>query len=104
MQGLLILRVLRVLRVAKMVRLLKAFKELWLIVKGMIDALSTIFWASCLLLLCIYVVAIFCTSMIGQNEEAYPTPTTPRRVAARRNSTLTSTTARYSGRCSPSFR
>merc|ERR1719399_1724412 len=54
-----------------MVRLLRAFKELWLIVKGMIDALSTIFWASCLLLLCIYVVAIFCCSMIGRSDDFY---------------------------------
>merc|ERR1719160_1173035 len=49
------LRILRVLRVVRMIRLLKVFKELWLIVKGILDSLRTIFWASMLLLMFVYV-------------------------------------------------
>jgi len=64
------LRMLRVLRIVKMVRLLKAFRELWLIVKGMIDSVTTIFWASLLMCIMLYVAAIFCTQMIGKNTTA----------------------------------
>lgn len=67
LQGLSILRILRLVRVVKMVRLLKAFKELWLIVKGLLDSIKTIFWASLLLIMMLYVFSIFLVQMVGTN-------------------------------------
>ena len=49
-----LLRVLRMFRMVRMARLLKVFKELWLIAKGMIDSVKTIFWAALLLLMLLY--------------------------------------------------
>ena len=66
-----ILRTLRVVRFIRMVRLLKVFQELWLIVKGIVDSVRTIFWASLLLFCVLYVSGIAATHMIGQNTEAY---------------------------------
>ena len=43
-----------------MVRLLKVFKEVWLIVKGLIDSAKTIFWVSLLLLGALYVASVWC--------------------------------------------
>lgn len=61
------LRILRVMRIVKMVRLLKAFRELWLIVQGMLNSVKTIFWATVLQIMLLYVCGIFCCQMIGQN-------------------------------------
>lgn len=63
-----VLRILRLLRIIKMVRLLKAFRELWLIVKGMIVSIPTICWASTLLVGCLYVFGIFTVQTIARNE------------------------------------
>lgn len=69
MQSLSVLRILRLLRVVKMVRLLKAFKQLWLIVKGLLDSIKTIFWSALLLLMILYVFGIFFCQMVGQNTK-----------------------------------
>lgn len=71
LQSLSALRMLRCLRIVKMVRLLKAFRELWLIVKGMIDSVKTIFWASMLLLMLHYVFGIFICQMVGKRSDLY---------------------------------
>lgn len=63
-----ILRILRVMRVIRFIRLLKVFKELWLIIKGMVASVKTIFWASLLLMLLLYVSGIFCVQMIGKSD------------------------------------
>lgn len=62
------LRMLRILRVARMVRLLKVFKELWLIIKGIIDSVQTIFWAGALVVMIIYVFAILFVKVIASHE------------------------------------
>lgn len=71
MSNLSVLRMLRVLRIARMIRLLRVFKELWLIIKGMIDSVKTIFWASLLMVMLLYVFGIFCCQTIGQNSVYY---------------------------------
>merc|ERR1719456_486542 len=71
MKQLSVLRMLRVLRVVRMVRLLRIFKELWLIVKGILESTKTIAWVSLLLLMILYVCAIFFTQMIGFNAVEY---------------------------------
>lgn len=62
------LRMLRCMRVARMVRLLRVFRELWLIVKGMLDSIHTICWAAGLLLLIIYVFSLFFVRTIGRSS------------------------------------
>merc|ERR1719236_58467 len=68
-----ILRVLRVIRVMRMARLLKVFKELWMIIKGIIDSLGTMFWVSMLILLILYCCAILCIDVVGRKDaNTYP--------------------------------
>lgn len=54
-----------------MLRLLRTFKQLWLITKGMIDSMKTIFWVSFLLLILLYCTSIMATQIIGQSD-VYP--------------------------------
>lgn len=61
-----VLRMLRIMRVARMVRFLRIFKELWLIIKGLIDSLKTILWVTIMLFLVLYVFGIFLTRTVGQ--------------------------------------
>merc|ERR1719473_2294555 len=61
-----VMRVLRVARLARIFRLLRFFKELWLLVAGIFDAMRTLFWAWTLITLLIYIFGIFTTRMIGQ--------------------------------------
>ncbi|CAJ1438420.1 unnamed protein product [Effrenium voratum] len=52
-------RVLRILRLLRLIRLVKLFKNLWLIIVGFRESLSTLFWVLMLLSVVIYVFAIF---------------------------------------------
>eukprot|EP00400_MALV-I_sp_L67-5_P000018 gene18-393_t len=67
------LRVVRMLRLVRLIRLLHVFKELWLIVNGLIESMKTLMWVSCLLTLFLYVCAIFMTMQVGQNSDIYAT-------------------------------
>eukprot|EP00746_Dinoflagellata_sp_MGD_P019445 gnl/MRDRNA2_/MRDRNA2_145203_c0_seq1.p1 gnl/MRDRNA2_/MRDRNA2_145203_c0~~gnl/MRDRNA2_/MRDRNA2_145203_c0_seq1.p1 ORF type:complete len:532 (-),score=109.84 gnl/MRDRNA2_/MRDRNA2_145203_c0_seq1:538-2133(-) len=66
-----VLRILRVLRIARMARLLKVFKELFVIVKGMFEALRTIFWVCLLLVLTMYVCSILLVDVMGRKSAPY---------------------------------
>ncbi len=55
------LRIIRLLRLGKLMRIMRSFKELWLIVNGLLDSLKTLGWVSLLLVLLLYVCAIFTT-------------------------------------------
>jgi voltage-gated sodium channel len=65
------LRILRILRVARVARLLKVFKELWMIVQGIWNSLSALFWVICLLTLVVYTSSILCVNVIGASTR-YP--------------------------------
>lgn len=65
------LRVLRMLRLVRLIRLLRMFRELWMIVQGLIDSLKTLVWVTMLMILFLYVCAIFTTLQIGHNDEIY---------------------------------
>lgn len=69
-----VLRVLRLLRVVRIVRLLKYFKELWLLVVGVADAVRTLLWANMLILLVIFMYAVFFRKVIGSMQEAVQDP------------------------------
>jgi hypothetical protein len=62
-----LLKLTRTLRLLRLVRLLKIFQELWLIVMGFLQALSTLLWVGFLLSLIIYSGAIYLTIIVGYN-------------------------------------
>merc|ERR1719379_1678286 len=66
MQKFSVLRILRLLRVVRVARIFKFLKELWLILRGIIESFKTLVWVSLLVLL--YICAIFCTQMIGDSH------------------------------------
>lgn len=65
-----VLRIIRMARLVRLVRLLRAFRELWLIVSGMVQAAKALFWVMTLLIIIMYVWAIILTIVVGQNEES----------------------------------
>jgi len=66
-----VLRVIRMLRLARLIRLLKVFKELWLVVSGLMESMKTLGWVSVLLILFVYVCGIFTTMQVGHNADIY---------------------------------
>jgi voltage-gated sodium channel len=65
------LRVVRMLRLVRFVRMLRMFKELWLIVNGLLNSMKTLGWVGLILCCLLYVFAIFLTNQVGQNDEMY---------------------------------
>jgi len=68
-----ILRILRLLRLVRLVRLFRQFKKLIIVMRSIKDAIETTFWVASVLVICIYVCAIFCVDFIGRAKEGtYP--------------------------------
>ncbi|CAJ1384291.1 unnamed protein product, partial [Effrenium voratum] len=65
------LRFVRMMRLARLLRLLKLFKELWLMVSGLLQSLKTLGWICLVALLFCYACAIITTTVIGHNDEIY---------------------------------
>jgi Ca2+-binding EF-hand superfamily protein len=63
-----VLRSLRLVRLARAVRLFPAFKELWLLVRGLMTSMTTLFWMMIIVMLLIYVFGIIATELIGKHE------------------------------------
>jgi len=66
-----IFRMLRLFRLVRLIRLLRVFKELSLLVFGLIGGLRTLFWAIMLLLVVIFIIGVFCTQMFRDEEFPY---------------------------------
>lgn len=64
--GISTIRTIRLVRVARIFRLLRFFRELWVLVAGIIGAMATLLWTWILLALIIYVFGVFATRTIGQ--------------------------------------
>merc|ERR1719478_1644529 len=64
-QVLILLRFLRLLRLMRLIKIVAIFKELWLLVQGIIAAMKTLAWTWTLLLIVIYLFAVFGTRIIG---------------------------------------
>jgi voltage-gated sodium channel len=64
-----VLRIVRISRVLRLLRLLRAFKELWLMVSGIMSSVRTILWAWTLIVLIIYVFAIIAVRVLGRGED-----------------------------------
>lgn len=66
-----LLRVLRVVRLGRLlrtIRLIRLFKNLWLLVAGIFEAMWTLLWTWVLLFMLIYVFGIFATRTVGQHS------------------------------------
>eukprot|EP00933_Yihiella_yeosuensis_P055927 TRINITY_DN5489_c1_g2_i1.p1 TRINITY_DN5489_c1_g2~~TRINITY_DN5489_c1_g2_i1.p1 ORF type:complete len:590 (-),score=122.10 TRINITY_DN5489_c1_g2_i1:275-2044(-) len=66
-----LLRFVRLMRLARLVRLLKLFKELWLMVSGLLQSLKTLGWMCLVSFLLLFASGIVLTTMVGQNDEVY---------------------------------
>lgn len=66
-------RALRVLRVFRLLRLLRLFKDLWVIVEGLLASFKPTLWIFCLLTLELYIFSIVCVDTIGSaGPDVYP--------------------------------
>lgn len=65
------LRVMRAIRLIRLVRMFKAFRELWLLVGGLVNSIKALAWITLILMLLIYVCGVVATTEIGQNPEVY---------------------------------
>jgi len=63
-----VLRIVRIFRLVRVVRLVPAFRELYLIISGMMDALKTIFWVFIVMCLILYCGAIYITMSVGHDQ------------------------------------
>lgn len=64
------LRILRILRLLRAVRLFKVFRELWRIVKGILNSLRAVSWTAMLLIFLLYICGVFCCVVVGKNTTA----------------------------------
>jgi voltage-gated sodium channel len=65
------LRFLRLLRLIRLVRLLRLFKELWLVASGLFESSKTLCWVALMIIVFLYICAIFTTLVIGKNDALY---------------------------------
>jgi voltage-gated sodium channel len=68
-----VLRALRIVRVIRLVRMFAAFRELWLLVGGVVNSLKALGWVGIIMAIVLYVCAIVTTAEIGHNHETYAT-------------------------------
>lgn len=66
LQSLSVLRILRLMRLARILKLVRNFKPFVLVIQGVIEAISTTCYVFALLLLILYVFAIFVTEHLGR--------------------------------------
>lgn len=62
------LRAMRLLRVARVVRMNPAFKEMWLLLKGLGDSTRTLFWTVVVMVFVNYLFGIFAVLVIGDSD------------------------------------
>jgi len=57
-------------RIVRMLKLLRIFKQLLILIEGIINSLQSMFWVTVLLIFILYICGIFCVDMIGEAD--YP--------------------------------
>jgi len=62
-----ILRVVRLFRLIRLLRIFRIFEDLYIIVVAFVAAIRSMFWIGLLILIGLFINAIFVTQMIGQN-------------------------------------
>lgn len=65
-------RLVRIARILRVLRLLRFIRELLLLVKGLLGALKALIWAFLLIMMVLYLAAVFATELIGHGDEADP--------------------------------
>lgn len=63
------IRILRILRLLRLLRLMKMFRNLWLIIVGFSESLSTLYWVLLLMSIIVYIFAVFMRSTIDCDTE-----------------------------------
>lgn len=63
-----IIRLLRLLRIVRNIRGIRMFRELWMIIQGLLDSLRTMGWVALLLFMIVYCVAVLITTTVGHSE------------------------------------
>eukprot|EP00746_Dinoflagellata_sp_MGD_P143834 gnl/MRDRNA2_/MRDRNA2_76617_c0_seq3.p1 gnl/MRDRNA2_/MRDRNA2_76617_c0~~gnl/MRDRNA2_/MRDRNA2_76617_c0_seq3.p1 ORF type:complete len:563 (+),score=100.78 gnl/MRDRNA2_/MRDRNA2_76617_c0_seq3:120-1691(+) len=63
-----IVRLLRLARILRILRIFRFFKELLLLAQGIMGAIKALFWAMMLIVLILYVCAIFATKLLGKRD------------------------------------
>lgn len=67
-----LLRMTRLLRLARTVRLLVKFRDLWMLVRGLLNSAGTMFYTCVLLIIILYVFACAAMELIATSEMARP--------------------------------
>lgn len=65
------LRILRCVRLVRLVRMFPVFRELWLLVGGLVNSVKALAWVCLILFLVMYSCGVVVTTLIGQNPEVY---------------------------------
>mmetsp|Transcript_24223 Transcript_24223/g.68681 ORF Transcript_24223/g.68681 Transcript_24223/m.68681 type:complete len:571 (+) Transcript_24223:113-1825(+) len=63
-----VLRALRLVRIVRVVRLLPQFKELWMLIQGLVQSVRPLLWTSVIALMILYIFGIAATEFIGRQE------------------------------------
>jgi len=66
-----VLRALRAVRLVKLVRMFPSFRELWLLVGGLVNSIRALCWVGLVVLIVLYVCSIVTTAEIGQKDDVY---------------------------------
>jgi len=71
---LMFMRALRLLRISRALRLLHSFKELYLLVLGLGQSFTSVFWIMVMFMMTLVSFAIFLTTIVGHEPELYEDP------------------------------
>ncbi|CAD7966533.1 unnamed protein product [Amoebophrya sp. A25] len=63
-----VFRIFRLLRLIRIVRLFKVLKELWLLMEGMVQAIGTLFWATLMLGIMVYVGSVIVKESVDKED------------------------------------
>jgi len=63
-----VLRTLRLVRLARAVKMRPEFKEMWALLKGLVDSTETLAWTYVMICLLLYFFAIMATTLIGKQD------------------------------------
>jgi len=64
-----VLRALRLVRLARAVRAFPTFKEMWLLLRGLIESFRTLLWTLIIIITVLYVFAIASVELIGKHSD-----------------------------------
>lgn len=68
LSNIMILRVLRILCIVRLVRVIRYVKKLQMLARGLVESMQAVFWIFLFSTLCMFISAILCTTIIGQED------------------------------------